>query len=72
MKENFLTKSLALMLMQSGISYDEAFAVLEEFKNDTIVVLSSLLDTAKRFPSSMILGVTRSHKIMREMKDSSN
>lgn len=68
MKENFMTRTLAHLLMQSGISYDEALTVLEEFKDDSIEVVKGLLELSSSYPKALLLGVTRSHALMRSFR----
>lgn len=68
MKENFVTRTLAALLMQSGISYGEALTVLEEFKDDSIEVVKGLLELSSSYPKALLLGVTRSHALMRSFK----
>lgn len=66
-KPNFVKRTLAAMLTQSGISTDEAYSILEDFKDDTIMSLKILLDLAKDYPPSLIRGIVRSRETMREL-----
>lgn len=66
-KPNFIMRTLAAMLTQSGISTDEAYSILEDFKDDTIMSLKILLDLAKDYPPALIRGIMRSRETMREL-----
>ena len=68
-KPNFIMRTLAAMLTQSGISTDEAYSILEDFKDDTITSLKILLDLAKDYPPALIRGIMRSRETMRELGD---
>jgi hypothetical protein len=66
-KPNFVKRTLAAMLTQSGISIDEAYSILDDFKDDTITSLKILLDLARDYPPALIRGIVRSRETMREL-----
>ena len=66
-KPNFVKRTLAAMLTQSGISTDEAYSILDDFKDDTITSLKILLDLARDYPPALIRGIVRSRETMREL-----
>lgn len=66
-RQNFVFRTLAAMLTQSGISTDEAYKILDDFKNDTVTSVKILLDLARDYPPALIRGIMRSRETMREL-----